>query len=407
LDSVLASEKYGIGPDGIDIALFSNFTDAGLYNAATALQASYVSMENKLSKKTRVIWGVRIENYQQSVNLYKPVFYNNFLQPDYVFTNLASRSSIDILPSVNIVYSPHTSTNLRLAYSNTVIRPDLKDLAPFTRMDFQTFQLSTGNPRLKSTSVSNYDLKLEWFPSAGEIISVGAFYKKLINPIEYAQTNQENLDIGVLAINSGNANIQGLEAEVRKKIDFIKAMPWLRHITLFGNGTLVKSLVKESAVENFFIDFFPEHRLTGQSNYTINMGISLAAFKNNFEATLSYNRNGDFITQLGSSQFERNPPDGKWRLVIPHYILQARDLIDLVIRQSFLNKKAQIKFNISNLLAKPTLIYEDFNGNNKQDIPFRIDRTTVGAGFVIDGTDNISSLTNGQRTFSISFTYTF
>lgn len=407
LDSVLAAEKYGTGPDAIDIALFTDFSNAGLYKAATALQASYASMENKLGKKTRVIWGVRIENYQQSVNVYRPVFYDNFLQPDYVFTNLASRSSIDILPSVNIVYSPHASTNIRLAYSNTVIRPDLKDLAPFTRMDFQTFQLSTGNARLKSTSVSNYDLKLEWFPSAGEIISVGAFYKKLVDPIEYGQTNEQNVDIGVVAINSGNATIKGLEAEFRKKIDFIKSVPWLKNITLFGNGTLVKSLVKESAVDNFFLDFFPEHRLTGQSDYTVNMGISISAFKNNFEVTLSYNRSGDYITQLGSSEFERNSPDGKRRLVIPHYVVQARDLMDLVIRQNFLKKKGQIKLNISNLLAKPTLIYEDFNGNDKQDTPFRIDRTARGAGFVIDGIDNISSLTNGQRTFSISFTYTF
>jgi outer membrane receptor protein involved in Fe transport len=407
LDSILDPEKYGTGDDAIDIALFPNFTEAGLYNASTALQASYASMENKLGKKTRVIWGVRIENYQQSVNLFRPVFYDNFLQPDYQFTNLASRSSIDILPSVNIVYSPHVSTNLRLAYSNTVIRPDLKDLAPFTRMDFQTFQLSTGNARLKSTSVSNYDLKLEWFPSSGEIISVGAFYKKLVDPIEYGQTNQDNLDIGVVALNSGNATIRGLEAEIRKKIDFIKSAPWLQNITLFGNGTLVKSLVKESAVDNFFLDFVPEHRLTGQSDYTVNMGISIAAFKNTFEVTLSYNKSGDYITQLGSSEFEKNPPDGIKRLVIPHYILQARDLMDLVIRQSFLKKKGQIKINVSNLLAKPTLIYEDFNGNNKQDSPFRIDRRNPNAGFVIDGTDNISSLTNGQRTFSISFTYTF
>jgi outer membrane receptor protein involved in Fe transport len=409
LDSILDPLSYGTGDNSIDInvPLISNFSEAGLYNAATALQASYASMENKLGKKTRVIWGVRIENYQQSVNVYRPVFYDNFLQPEYIFANLASRSSIDILPSINVVYSPRLSTNIRLAYSNTVIRPDLKDLAPFTRMDFQTFQLSTGNARLKSTSVTNYDLKLEWFPSSGEILSVGAFYKKLVDPIEYGQTNEQNVDVGVVAINSGNATIRGVEAEFRKKIDFIKSAPWLQNVTLFGNGTLVKSLVKESAVDNFFLNFFPEHRLTGQSDYTVNMGISVAAFKNSFEVTLSYNKSGDLITQLGSSRFESNPPDGKPRLIIPHYILQARDLMDLVIRQSFFKRKGQIKLNVSNLLAKPTLVYEDFNGNNKQDNPFRIDRTVVGAGFVIDGTDNISSLTNGQRTYSISFTYTF
>jgi outer membrane receptor protein involved in Fe transport len=58
------------------------------------------------------------------------------------------------------------------------------------------------------------DLRYEWFPAPGEIISASAFYKYFEKPIE--QTNQGN---DVLSYtNADNANVYGVEVEFRKSL---------------------------------------------------------------------------------------------------------------------------------------------------------------------------------------------
>ncbi len=406
LDSILAPSAYlrGVTIGNVGNALESS----GNYNANTSLQAVYESIENRIGKYTRVIWGVRFENYKQSVNVFNLSFDPNFITPEYVPGVFASRTALDFLPSVNIIYSPLNTINFRGAFSQTVIRPDLQDIAQYTRYDFQTFQLTGGNVNIKSTNISNYDLKFEWFPSAGEIFSLGAFYKEMENPIEYAQTTQENVLAGNIAINSGNAVVRGLEAEFRKRLNFISFAKWMENVTLFGNAALIRSRVAATAVDAPFVDFSPEHRLSGQPDYILNGGISIAAFKKSFEATLSFNRTGDYVDDLGSSNFVPDPWRGKPLLNVPNFVIQGRDVVDLSVRQSLLKGKGLFKFNVSNLLSKPLIIYQNFDGNDQLDNPFETSYNPVSSQFlVVSGDDNIASTTNGQRTFSLSFTYVF
>jgi outer membrane receptor protein involved in Fe transport len=407
IDSVLSPSKYSI-----QTTVGQLLQETGNYIANTSLQAAYESIEHKWGKYLRIIWGMRFENYQQSSNAYQPLYDPNFQSPELLPVRFATRSSFDFLPSINIIYSPTKSINFRAAYSKTVIRPDLRDIIGTTRFDFQLLQVSTGNPELKSTGVTNYDFKFEFFPAAGEILSFGAFYKKMIDPIEYGQIPPINVFIGRLAVNTGDAFVRGLEAEFRKKLDFISFAPWLKNITVFGNGALLKSSVKDKIIYNPFYDFSPAHPLTGQPKYIINGGLSISAFKNTFEVTASYNRTGDYIDQLGSSDFlvgQNSKPYGKPLLQIPNYILQARDIIDVSIRQALLKGKALIKVNIGNLLSKPLLIYQDFDGNDKFNDPIKITTgpRSTNPGVITGGIDNIFSLTNGQRNFSLAFTYTF
>lgn len=408
LDSIF--DPSNIGGNGLTLLpVATTFTVAsGNYNASTGLQAAYESLENRFGK-FRVIWGLRVERYQQSVNVYNPVFFETFRRPQLVPAVAAARSTVDFLPSVNVVYSPQSNMNVRAAYSATVIRPDLRDLAEFLRFDFQNFQLVIGNANLRSTSVKNYDLKFEWFPSSGEILSASAFYKTMVNPIEYGQVSAQNQDVDQQVVNTGNAVVRGLEMEVRKRLDFIKPAEWLQNVTVFGNGSLMRSRVEATNIFSFLIPEFPEHKLTGQPEYILNFGATVSAFKNRFEVTGSFNRTGDNISDLGSSDFQVNPLYGRPLLVIPHFVLQARDQVDLSARLLVANRKGQFKFNVTNLLAEPFIIYQDFNGNERLDRPvFRIDKDpSTGQGRVVSGVDNVSSYLIGQRTYSLSFTYTF
>ncbi len=407
LETMMSPEYYNPERNTINIASISLAGGAGNYDGGSSLLATYFSLENKIGKKTRVIWGVRGENYLQTVNVYKTQFFENIAEPEHVIIKFASRSTFNFLPSLNFVYSPIQSINIRAAYSNTVIRPELKDLAAFQRFDLVSFALTTGNSDLKSSSITNYDLKFEWFPSSGEIISFAAFYKKILDPIEYAFTEAETVT-SKIALNTGNAYVKGLEAEVRKKIDFLKFAPWLNHLTLFGNGAILRSKVARKEFNTTLLRTFNEHALTGQPRYIFNAGLSILLMKETFEATLSFNKTGDHIYELGTGDLDVRLADGTKVPSRPHTYLQARNMMDLVVSKSILNNKGKFKFNITNLLNQRFLLYQDLNGNAHFDTPVTVkeaggDRTNN----YLAGIDNVPLNITPQRTYSLSFTYTF
>lgn len=408
IDSLLSPSNYYPGGGQVNIATSTILAGSGNYNAGSSLLAAYESLENNIGKKIRLIWGLRVENYQQTVNVYQPTFFENFPDPELVSIKFAARTTFNFLPSVNFVYSPAYSINIRGAYSNTVIRPELKDLAAYERFDLQTFSLTGGNPDLKSTSIQNADLKFEWFPSAGEIMSFALFYKRLKDPIEYARSTLTNNLSSRYALNTGVATVRGIEGEIRKKLDFIPFAKWLENVTVFGNGSLIRSKVSATQLNSFLLASFSEHPLTGQPDYIINTGITIAAFKNTFEVTGSYNRTADYVTELGTSDLDIELPGGTFVPRVPHYRVKARDMVDVVVSQSFMRNKGKIKINVSNLLNSRFLIYQDLNGNKKFDAPviIRNDRSGRQANYE-SGVDNAASSITPQRSFSFAISYTF
>lgn len=377
------------------------------YKAGSNLLAAYESIENKVGASLRIIWGARIENYQQNINVYSAQFYADLRDPELYINQAGARTTFNFLPSVNVVYSPISSINIRGAFSSTVIRPELKDIAAFSRYDLQSFALTQGNKYLKSSAIENYDLKVEWFPSSGEIFSVSAFAKQIKEPIEYARGKTgQDYERFRTPVNSGDATVQGLEAEIRKKLNFLNFAKWLDHVSFFGNASLLKSNVQAKQINNEYFSTVGEHRLTGQANYIINSGVSILLLKNTFELTFSYNRTGDYTNELGSSDYTRRTAEDKVVPKIPPFIVQARDLADVVITQSLFKERLRIKFNVNNVLNKRYVIYQDLNGNGKFDDAVLIDRTKPENNY-LGGIDNAPLIVAPQRSYMLNFTYTF
>ncbi len=399
-------------------------SEGGDYNAGSSLVAVYESIENKIGEKLRIIWGTRLEKYQQNANIYTPVYYDGFVSYEPVVKYLSSRVDFNLLPSVNIIYSPYQPVNIRGAVSRTAIRPDLKDIIDFPSFDVANLRVIQGNPELRSTRVTNYDLKFEWFPSAGELISVSAFYKDIIDPIEYITPTDIAIPLSGIPVNTGKAFVRGMELEVRKKLDFIKLIPWLKHVSLFGNSTILESKVFAKELPSVIVNKILEHRLTGQPNLIINAGVSISAFKNTMECTFTFNRYSDYIGELGSFDPMNGyniggvtlPPETNNYFRpqrIPNYYVRRRNVLDFVMSKSFYKNKAKVKLNIGNIFREPFILYQDLNDNNKFDEPLRIQG---GPGFspfspspgrYKSGVDNTASMLTGQRLYEFTFTYTF
>jgi outer membrane receptor protein involved in Fe transport len=74
--------------------------------------------------------------------------------------------------------------NIRVAGSQTVVRPEFREVSPLAYYDFDLGATVIGNKSIQRTKITNADLRWEWYPRNGEILSVAGFYKNFKNPIE-------------------------------------------------------------------------------------------------------------------------------------------------------------------------------------------------------------------------------
>jgi outer membrane receptor protein involved in Fe transport len=89
-----------------------------------------------------------------------------------------------LLPSANLSYNLTGKMLIRAAWGKTVNRPEFRELAPFGFYDFNFNLVKKGNELLQSATAGNFDLRWEYYPSPGEVVSIGVFYKEFTDPIE-------------------------------------------------------------------------------------------------------------------------------------------------------------------------------------------------------------------------------
>lgn len=326
-NEIFASENFGIGNDKLQFDEIGG--NAFRYLANTILNAAYLQFDNPLSEKFRVVWGVRFESYDQLIG---SVYQDD---PRHVHTLVN-----DFLPGANFTYKVNAKTNIRLAASQTVIRPEFRELSPFAFYDFELGAQVVGNKTAERTKVSNMDLRYEIYPRPGELFTVGAFYKHFDKPIEYyfnrtgPGTNTFNI------LNTDVAKALGGELEFRKRLDFSNA---LKNFTASGNLSYIYSNVKDATGT-------VNRPLQGQSPYLLNFGLQYDLEKYGFSSTALFNRIGRRILFVGNeavSDIWENP----------------RSLIDLQFAKKLLKNKAEIKLNINDILNQQADFYHDLDNN--------------------------------------------
>jgi outer membrane receptor protein involved in Fe transport len=126
-----------------------------------------------------------------------------------------------------------------------VVRPDFRETSYFQLYDAYLDAFISGW-NVVSTRIKNYDLRYEWYPGTGEIISVSAFYKDFDKPLELVDmpvSGGQGRSRFLRFQNQDRATNKGIEVEFRKSLSFIADKQWLRDLTIFGNGTFTKSKV--------------------------------------------------------------------------------------------------------------------------------------------------------------------
>src|SRR5690606_26423481 len=197
------------------------------YLAAVTNDAVFLKSDITWQDTWRLIVGARYEEYIQVALPWQPLNYTSSqisMDPD----ELARPVSTDdqVYPALSLVYMGQDlwaeTFQLRFSYSETVVRPDLREVSDASYRDPITDFLVFGNPDVVPSDIENYDLRAEWFFDNGDNFTVSLFYKDIANPIEYFEVagGGETLPSSQI-INADSGEITGIELEWLKELSFL------------------------------------------------------------------------------------------------------------------------------------------------------------------------------------------
>jgi hypothetical protein len=387
-ESIFNSSNMGIlspGVTGFTLFEFTKFTDS--YSAGSKLNAAYLMFDNRF-KKFRLVWGLRVEDFTQTLN-------SRLTETKYLNLNI---NKVDYLPSANLIYSINKSQNLRFSYSKTLNRPEYRELAPFGFYDFTNQFFTQGNDKIKRASIENFDLRYEIYPAKGQMFTVSYFMKKFTDPIEVIQQVNNKT---VTYENASSAVNSGIEMEFRMVLSSLfnaEKAPFLEDITWFSNIAVIKSVVDVSNVNSANLE--KERAMQGQSPYLFNSGLQYVNKESGLILSANINKAGNRIA-FGSSE------------VKPAIWEKGRTFLDMQIAKTFLNNKFELKLNIQNILAEDLIFYQN---NYKNSVNYGTLETLGNYLFTGDyhyqdgfnpADDDVLWQTKFGRSFSLSATYNF
>ncbi len=358
-DQIFAPQNIGI--DGFVLNDFTNNQDK--YFGVSVLNGMFGMFDNKFGEKIRLVWGVRVENFQQ------------FLTTKDVTSKrvIVNTEKWDVLPSFNFTFAPNTKNSIRVAGSRTVARPEFREIAPFSFYDYEANYGVNGNVSLQRSSILNGDIRYEFYPKGGEAITFGAFYKFFNDPIELRLDPSSVLDRRNYGYsNADEAYTLGAEFEVRKNLDFLGES--FTNFSTFANLTYIYSKVTLQGSS-------PTTRpLQGQSPYLINLGLQYNSKQGGWNGSLLYNRIGQRLALVGISN-----------LGFPDVFERPRDQVDFQLAKKILKNKAEIKLTWADLLNPAYYFYENVDSKKAFN----------------SGSDRLFNSYKPGSTITIGFTYDF
>jgi hypothetical protein len=327
IDSVFQDKNINF-TDGIKIDESTNPTDS--YKASNELYAAYAALDFPLGK-LRIYGGLRVEK-------------NTQILEGMIATTIpykVNNDFLDFFPSVNMTYNVNEKSLLRFAWGKTVNRPEFREISMQSYYDFEQKATIYGNPELTNAYIQNVDVRYEFFPSNGDVITAGGFYKHFKNPIEaHLESGQSGWNYGY--DNAREANSYGLEIDLRKSLSALESrdglLRMLRHMVLVFNVALIKSELRVDTTTDVNARE-TVRQMQGQSPYIINTGLFYDNPNRGLMISMLYNVIGPRIMFVGDKDD-------------PHVYQMPRHLIDITLHKK-LGNHVMLKAGIKDLFNQP------------------------------------------------------
>ncbi|AZI20678.1 TonB-dependent receptor [Chryseobacterium taklimakanense] len=372
----------------------------GRYNGKIEMHTPFLMLDHRWDN-WRFVWGARAENYTYTLLESQRENKNEGYTDEQI-----DDKKWEVLPSANLTFSPNTKSNIRVAYSRVAIRPQFQERTSIPYYDPIVAGVIQNAAGIKSSIADNYDLKYEWFPALGEILSLGVYHKVINDPIERTAfyTPEGNAELNVA--NSKKAVLTGVEAEVRKSLGFI-ASGFLERLYVSGNVTFNKTKVTAyiSRFGNLLEDnktYEADRPMFGQTPWAYNLGLSYEGDR--LGLNLAYNAKGNQYVQVGYDYKQEE-------IMRPYSVLDAQ-----ISYKMLENKNFQFKLNIKNLLDTAQEFYNNWLSYQTPNPDATVGEDSVrdfyklspGATTKYDaGIDELTFRAKNGRQFSLSVEYTF
>ena len=265
------------------------------YVAAQMVDAYFIGAEMTYDYTWRVNAGVRYEDFRQASIPLNP-------STGGVEGNVDDMKSQedDLYPALSVTWMKTEETQIRFGFSETVVRPDLREVTPVLFIDPITDFKVIGFSGLESTSIAGYDLRFEQYLDSGSNYSFGLFYKDLTKPIEAIELKGSDGNLLMSFRNAIGGEVYGLEAEALQKLDMFEGeyASFIDNFFVTGNFTYSESEIQmeelgESNLTNLV------RPLTGHSKYVVNFQLGYDSDNEKHTSTLTYNVFGKRIAFAG------------------------------------------------------------------------------------------------------------
>jgi outer membrane receptor protein involved in Fe transport len=307
------------------------------YDGLQDIYAVYGMAEIPVAPRVRLTGGARYETTLLEVS-------SSAFQSAQTFTGTIDEG--DALPAVNLSWELRDQMNVRLSYAETVARPTYREFARYRSFDVTGDQIVEGNPFLKMTHIRNLDARWEWFTPGGGLLSAGAFYKILEDPIEKfnATLSPDGTPIWtassdfVTFLNTPEATVWGVEFEARQNLAFLE--PNLRPFSFGLNAAWIDTEVAlQPEIQEMKFqatgEWFNTRPLYDQSPYILNADLSYDNERMGTSVTLACYYAAERLALIVNNGWD--------------IYEQAAPSLDLVISQR-LAKGLKAKFTARNLL---------------------------------------------------------
>jgi outer membrane receptor protein involved in Fe transport len=191
---------------------------------------------------------------------------------------------------------------LRFGWSETVVRPDLREITDASYIDARTGFFTDGNPDVRPADFMNVDMRAEWIFNNSDTVTITLYQKDIDNPIEFFESAASDTNRAREIINAESGRISGLELESLKSLGFLG--PVFDAFFVQGNITLqdtelVAGVQADAPTNNV-------RELSGASDYVGNFMRGVDSMGGGHAATLVYNVFGERLYIAGRN----GEPDG-------------------------------------------------------------------------------------------------
>jgi outer membrane receptor protein involved in Fe transport len=341
-----------------------------VFDAALEVHAAYGQLRWVPTDRITVDVGVRYEDAVQTVALDQSIFVEPIVGSSP--TNIANDY---FLPGATVTWEVIDDLQLRISASQTIARPQFRELVEQTYFDPESNRRYRGNPFLQDSELINLEARAEYYLGGPNRVSLAGFYKEIDNPIENFLINASGELLTSFA-NAPSAELYGGEFELAYGIDLYNWGGFFetKQILMLANYTYTQSSISVSPgdiapvpgnisqdASLLFDDGAP---LVGQSDHVANLSLGLEDTEKVQQFTFLFNYASERVTLRGGP--------------LPDVVEDPGLTVDFVARSELDlgGVPLELSFEVRNIFGRDNFEFQELNGNR-----IEINTFDVGTAF--------------------------